>query len=142
VRSRAKADVEWVHPARLGLVFLGGACGAALRETLTLLVPSWGGAPLTLWAINMVGAFLLGLLLESLVRRTDCTAGRLRLLLGTGALGGFTSYSALAFAVAALVHESEVWPAIFYGLGTVLLGALATLLGIVLGARRSRRAGL
>lgn len=124
---------EWLRPASLVLVFIGGVCGAAMRETLMLLFPQTGPTPLTLLAINLIGAFLLGVLLEALIRSTGRRAGRARLLLGTGVLGGFTSYSALALAVAALLAEAQPWLAVAYGLGTIVVGALFTLLGIAVG---------
>jgi len=130
----------------LGLVFIGGTVGTGLREGLTLMLPpitldAGARLPLTTMAINLIGALLLGLLLEALVRR-GLDVGRrrtVRLLLGTGALGGFTTYSALATDSALLVHSGAVGAALAYALGTVLLGGLATWLGIVMGAALHRR---
>ncbi|WP_371740714.1 CrcB family protein, partial [Frigoribacterium sp. CFBP 13712] len=83
----------------IGLVALGGTIGTGLREALALSFPAAPGSiPVTILLINVVGAFALGLLLESLMRRGP-DAGRrrdLRLFIGTGVLGGFTTYSALA----------------------------------------------
>lgn len=129
----------------LGLVVLGGAVGTALREGLSLALPAvdlaGGRLPLGTVAINLLGALLLGLLLEMLVRRGHDAGGRraVRLLLGTGLLGGFTTYSALATDSALLMQGGMVAVALAYALGTVLLGGLATLLGIVLGAALHRR---
>ncbi|MBD4267628.1 CrcB family protein, partial [Xanthomonas citri pv. citri] len=52
----------------LGLVFAGGVVGTAVREALSLAFPAIGGVPVTIFAINVVGAFALGMLLEALVR--------------------------------------------------------------------------
>ena len=130
----------------LGLVFLGGAAGTALREALSLLLPpvalaSGPSLPLTTVGINLLGALLLGVLLEALVRQGVDTGGRrtLRLLLGTGLLGGFTTYSALATDSALLLHGGELGAAVGLALGTVLLGGAATWLGIVIGATGHRR---
>jgi fluoride exporter len=58
---------------------------------------------------------------------------------GTGFLGGFTTYSALAVDTVQLLRFGEVALATAYAFGTLLLGATATWLGIVVGrARRSR----
>ncbi|WP_174843176.1 CrcB family protein [Cryobacterium luteum] len=124
----------------LGLVFVGGTAGTALREGLGLLLPAGTGLPLITLGINLVGALLLGLLLEALVRRGADAAGRrrLRLLLGTGLLGGFTTYSALASDSALLLQGGEIQRAVAYALGTVLLGGLATWLGVVLAAALHR----
>ncbi|KGJ72527.1 membrane protein [Cryobacterium roopkundense] len=122
------------------LVFAGGTAGTALREAVGLLTPS-GGFPLTTMGINVTGAFLLGALLEALVRRGP-DAGRrrgTRVLLGTGVLGGFTTYSALATDTSLLFADGNVGAALLYAGGTLVLGALATWLGIAASAARHRR---
>jgi len=94
----------------------------------------------TILLINVVGAFALGLLLESLVRRGP-DAGRrrdLRLLVGTGVLGGFTTYSALAVDTATLLGDA-LPIAINYGVGSVVLGAVASWVGITVSAALHRR---
>ena len=116
----------------LTLVFAGGTVGTALRELLVITVPPVAGVPVVIVGINIVGAFLLGLLLETLTRRgpDEGRRRRLRLLLGTGVLGGFTTYSALATDTTVLLTGGAVGPALLYALGTVLIGALASWLGI------------
>ncbi|WP_197555014.1 fluoride efflux transporter FluC [Trueperella pecoris] len=77
------------------LVGLGGAIGAVLRHLLTL-----GSVhPVAvIFGINIAGAFLLGLLAATV-------SGKPRLFLGTGILGGFTTYSALAVDTVRLLHD-------------------------------------
>ena len=135
-----------LHWGFLGLVFLGGTVGTALREALALVLPPVDLAagvrlPLTTLGINLLGALLLGLLLEALVRRgTDAGRRRtVRLLLGTGLLGGFTTYSALATDSVLLLQGGATGVAIAYGLGSVLFGGVATWLGILIGAALQRR---
>lgn len=124
----------------LGLVGVGGAIGTGMREALSLLFPPVGGVSLTIAAVNVVGAFVLGFLLESLLRRGDDSGRRreLRLFAGTGILGGFTTYSALAADTAVLLADSRPVLAVAYALGTVVVGFGATLLGLGLAARRGR----
>ena len=124
----------------LGLVAAGGAIGTAVREALSLAIPPVDGLPVTIFAINVVGAFLLGVLLETLVRRGPENDRRraVRLFAGTGVLGGFTTYSALATDTALLLGGSPL-PALAYALGTVLLGGLASAAGIGAAARVARR---
>lgn len=90
------------------LVFVGGAVGAGLRFTATNLAPIDG-----IWttlAINLVGAFALGVLTAIALRRGT---ERLRLLFGTGLLGGFTTYSAFAFDASVLAASGNwVWLAL------------------------------
>jgi CrcB protein len=140
-----------LHWRYVGLVALGGVFGTAAREALALAlplrIPAAGGFPLAILLINVGGAFLLGLLLEALTRRGSDTGRRrtLRLLLGTGFLGGFTTYSALATDTALLLGAPVAGPfglAAGYALGSVLAGAIATWAGIAVGAVAFRhRAG-
>ncbi|WP_312875763.1 CrcB family protein [Arthrobacter terrae] len=82
-----------------------GAVGTLVRYALTTVIPAPGGWPLTTLLVRLAGAFLLGLLLESLVRR-GIDAGKLRilrLLVGTGFMGAFTTNSSLAVDVTMLL---------------------------------------
>ena len=117
--------------SNLAIVALGGAVGTGLRYVITLVVPRWAGVPIATLGINVVGAFLLGLLLELLADRSLDTgwSRRIRLGVGTGGLGGFTTYSALATETAALAI-TRPGVAIGYAFGTVLIGAAASIAGI------------
>jgi CrcB protein len=125
----------------LGLVALGGAVGTAAREALSLGVPAVGGVPVIILAINVVGAFALGLLLDALTRRgaDDGVRRDMRLLLGTGVLGGFTTYSALATGTSLLLTTGQAGAGIAYGLATVVLGGLATFAGVAVAASVARK---
>jgi CrcB protein len=116
---------------------VGGAAGTACREALTLVIPTLGDVHISIVAINVVGAFLLGLLGEALTRpgidpatRVDAT-----LLLGTGFCGGFTTYSTLATDTAVLNSNGHLTEAVVYATATLVIGGLATFAGMVLGAR-------
>ena len=128
-----------LRPSSIAVVFLGGAVGTGLREALSLAFPPLNGVPWAIFGINIVGAFLLGLLLESLARRgPDVGQRRLtRLLLGTGVMGGFTTYSALAADTASLIGSGRSTMALAYGIATVVIGALATWAGIAAGVSLS-----
>ncbi|RLP71528.1 CrcB family protein [Mycetocola manganoxydans] len=119
----------------MGLVILGGTVGTAARELLTLSIPDLGGFPLAIFLINVVGSFALGLLLERLGSAT-LTGSKLRgrLLLGTGFLGGFTTYSALATHTAQLFGGQEVATGILYAIGTLVTGLVAAIVGIRISA--------
>jgi len=121
-------------------VWLGGAGGTAARYLLGSQVAGGSQLPLTTLMINLVGAFLLGVLLERLGRATAEPERRrlVRLFAGTGFLGGFTTYSALATEVVQLGQAGLAAQAVAYALGTVLLGAVASLAGILAGARLGR----
>jgi CrcB protein len=124
----------------VGLVFAGGTVGTAVRELLVITVPPAAGVAGVIVGINVGGAFLLGLLLETLTGRGRDEGRRrqVRLLLGTGLLGGFTTYSALATDTSLLLAENRLGLALLYALGTVLLGALASWAGIIAAAALNR----
>lgn len=127
-----------LHPAHIiGLVIAGGSAGTLLRVGLIEIFPQVAGITEGVFVSNLVGALFLGFLLERLLRAGPEThnAKRTRLLLGTGFAGGFTTYSSLALNSAQLLLAGDMLLGIGYGLGTVLFGAGATFIGILLGTR-------
>lgn len=124
----------------IALVFLGGSLGTAARDGVSLAVAPVARIPVAILLVNLVGAFVLGLLLESLARRGPVHGRRraLRLFAGTGFCGGFTTYSALAFDSALLLDDGHPLQGLGYPLLTVIIGALATCLGILVAARAHR----
>lgn len=130
----------YLRPGPVLLVAAGGALGTGLRHGLGLALPPVDGVAVTIVVINVVGAFLLGALLETLARRgTDDDRGRrARLFLGTGVLGGFTTYSALATDTVLLLEDRPV-VALAYAGATLVLGLLATVAGIATAHRAAGR---
>ena len=92
------------------------------------------------FGINVLGAFLLGVLLELLARHSvdDARSRRIRLGIGTGGLGGFTTYSALATETVTLA-TAHPGLATAYALGTVVFGGAASIAGISLARTLNRR---
>ncbi|WP_336659663.1 fluoride efflux transporter FluC [Leucobacter sp. USHLN153] len=123
------------------LVGAGGVFGTAARFLLSEAIPKAGGVPVGILLINLTGAFILGVLLEALALRGSDTGGRriARLFFGTGVLGGYTTYSTLATDSALLIHDGRAGTAALYAVGTVLLGAVASVLGILLARRVSQK---
>ncbi|MGO2550911.1 fluoride efflux transporter FluC [Glutamicibacter arilaitensis] len=139
--SQNSAPRVYLRLGLLLLVFLGGALGTAARQALGMLFPEASVVPVSIFIANILGAFLLGMLLEALSRRGRDVGRRrsLRLLLGTGFMGGFTTYSALATGTMQLLRSGAMPWALAYPLGTVILGALATWCGIAVGAKWAAR---
>lgn len=134
-REMRPLHLRWRY---IGLVAAGGAIGTGIRAGLSAVIPTPGGIPVGIFLINITGAFFLGALLESLARRGSDEGPRrhLRLFLGTGVAGGYTTYSSLADD-GALLLSSQPAIGLLYVLATVLLGALATYAGIRVAAALS-----
>lgn len=85
----------WFSPAVLLLVIAGGAIGVAVRAVIVVPLGDVANplvVPVVTLAVNLLGAFTLGVI----VGRLDDHHPRLRAFLGTGVMGGFTTYSAFA----------------------------------------------
>ncbi|SNT37110.1 CrcB protein [Rhodococcoides kyotonense] len=112
----------------LGMVAAGGSLGAPTRYVVgDLWTPPACAFPWSTFAINIVGAFALGLLLETLTRSGSDVGRRrsIRLLLGTGFLGTFTTYSSLVVDTDLLIHHGRIALAAVYAAGSVLVGLCA-----------------
>lgn len=111
------------------VVFLGGGLGAALRYLLSLAMagPRADAFPYPTLAINLLGALLIGILVEALALKFEASA-TLRLFLVTGILGGFTTYSAFALESVLLLERGAYGNLVLYivasALGTIVLALL------------------
>lgn len=126
--------------SRAGLVALGGTVGTAARAALETAAPAAPGAvPWTTFGINVAGSFLLGMLLEGLVRRGQDEGRRraVRLLVGTGALGGFTTYSTFAAETEQLLSGGAVLLGAGYAVASVASGVGSAVVGILVARRQS-----
>ena len=126
------------------LVFLGGGAGALARALLQAAFPVSGTLPVTVLVVNWVGAFLLALLTGALLAAAPggvvpARAEELRLTLGTGFLGGFTTYSTFALALAQLTLDGYWGVAAAYALLSLVGGYLLAWAGWQLGGRWERR---
>lgn len=114
------------------LVACGGAAGGIGREAVGALLPTepgtWGWAVLV---VNAVGGFALAALLARLAQRPS---ERVRLVVGTGLLGGATTFSGLVVEAVLLAEVAPLSAAAY------VLVAVGTLLGAAwLGARAGGR---
>jgi CrcB protein len=128
-------------PVSVGLVAAGGSLGAAAREAVAQALPApASGFPVSTLAVNLSGAFLLGVLLEAIARAGDDRGRRrrARLLAGTGFMGAYTTYSTFAVESDQLLRAGRVGTAVAYVAATVAGGLIVTAAGITLAAWRSR----
>ncbi|KAF1046287.1 fluoride efflux transporter CrcB [Xylophilus sp.] len=105
------------------IVFLGGGFGSALRHGANLLAARWTGAgwPFGTLAINVLGSLLMGVVAEAFALRSGWSP-QLRLLLVTGILGGFTTFSTFSLETALLHERGDTGQALLYVAASVLLG--------------------
>ncbi|MFJ4285008.1 fluoride efflux transporter FluC [Paenarthrobacter nicotinovorans] len=137
--TKSKRPVH-LHWGFMGIVAAGGVVGALTRYGLGVVIPAPGSWPLPTLVINLSGALALGALLEGLARRGPDVGSRrvVRLALGTGFLGAYTTYSTLAVDAVHLLGAGAVPAAAGYLAASFLGGAAATTTGIWLGAWHHR----
>lgn len=116
------------------LVAVGGAAGSLARYAAGLAGQRLfgGGFPFGVLFVNLTGSFLIGLGAELLARRFGA-APELRLLLLTGFLGGYTTFSTFSLDAIVLYERGEIPAAILYVLVSVIVGLAAVVAGVALG---------
>jgi CrcB protein len=116
------------------IVGMGGFLGTVLRYLLTLIpIPNHAGFPVITLAINVLGAFLIGLFAGLSSRYAGANAD-LMAFLRVGICGGFTTFSAFALEIANLFGAGKTGVGIAYILLSLLLGVAAVVAGRALGA--------
>lgn len=115
-------------------VVIGAGIGGGLRYVLGgWMAERWGTAfPWHTLVINVSGAFLLGLLMAMSIDR-GLVSDDWRLFLGTGVLGGFTTFSTLSYESIALLEQGFALQGAANMFGSGLLGLGAAALGLFLG---------
>lgn len=115
------------------LVASGGAIGSLLRYyvgqwALRLAGPAFPWGTLT---VNVVGCFVIGVFAELILRRFDASP-ELRLLLITGFLGGFTTFSAFSLDAISLFERGAAVSGAVYIFASVGLSMAAVMAGLAL----------
>lgn len=120
--------------ANLLLVGLGGALGAILRYLLALGFSRLPGGiwPWPTFTANLAGGLAMGLLAGWLSLRGAEDGERVRLLMGVGLLGGFTTFSAFSLETLMMVERRAWGQAALYAGASVVLSTLAVFLGLLL----------
>jgi len=111
------------------LVGLGGAVGSMARYGVGRLV-GVTGFPVATLVVNVVGSLLMGVLVGWLARTTPAWSEEARLLLATGVLGGFTTFSTFSLDAITLIERGEVAQASAYIALSLLLSLGALVLGL------------
>lgn len=112
------------------LVMSGGAIGAGLRFGLSRALPyTEQGWPWSTFAANILGGLAMGVL-AAWVLRGDNSAEPLRLFVGVGVLGGFTTFSAFSLEMVKMIEQGQTGLATGYALASVLLACGALFAGM------------
>ena len=116
------------------LVALGGAGGSMARFAVAEWAGQrWGAAfPWGTFIANISGALLIGLLMGIVLSR-PAIAPQYRLLLGTGFLGGYTTFSSWMFESWALADGGELWRAGANVALSIVAGLAAAWIGLQIG---------
>ena len=115
-------------------VAVGGAIGSVFRYSIGQLTTNvLGTTPvLATFAVNVSGSFLLGIF-YTLCNERLITSIELRVLIGIGLIGGYTTFSTFSFETIGLIESGESIKAIANILANLLFGISAAYLGILMG---------
>ncbi|MFG2642914.1 CrcB family protein [Streptomyces sp. NPDC048370] len=126
----------------VGVVAAGGALGATARYGASLAWPTPAGAfPWTTLTVNATGCAAIGVLMVLVAEVATAPPPLLRPFIGTGILGGFTTFSTYALDTQRLLSTGEAARGVAY-LGATVVAALASVV-VATGVTRRvvRRAG-
>lgn len=114
------------------LVALGGALGASGRHGLSVLTLRWFGPgfPMGTLLANIIGSALMGLLIGWLAFRGADNMQSLRLFIGVGILGGFTTFSAFSLDSFLMLEKKNYAAFAGYVSASVLVSLAALALGL------------
>lgn len=135
---------------KVALVCAGGFCGTLARYLLMapllrltgLLFPtSPNGFPYDIFIINLSGAFALGLL-YGLVERGAAFAPEVRLLVGTGFLGAYTTFSTFVYGGDKLLMSGSLITGVLYLCGSIVLGVVCAWVGMFVASSITARSRL
>lgn len=118
----------------LVLVAFGGAVGSVFRYlvgvwAVRLFGPSF---PWGTFAVNVVGSFFIGLMVEMIARRFDASA-EMRVFIVTGIIGGFTTWSSFTLDTMVLLERGAALSAFAYLAGSLVISFAAVFAGLALG---------
>lgn len=115
------------------LVFIGGGLGASLRHAVNQLCGRLFGAgfPYGTFIINVTGSLVMGLIAGYLAFKGQA-AQPWRLFIMVGVLGGYTTFSSFSLDAVTLYERGAMLAALFYVVGSVLLGIAGLVAGLAL----------
>ena len=114
------------------IVAIGGGVGSALRYLTSVLVNRYfsGQFPLATFLVNVLGCFLIGLLM-GYIAKNQLEDSTLKWLLVTGFCGGYTTFSAFGHENISLMQNGQSLTAFAYIAASILLGLAAVWMGLL-----------
>ena len=112
------------------LVALGGGIGSVLRYGASLVINT-KYFPWSTLVVNIIGSFLIGLILALSIKE-ESFLYHWKLFLATGVCGGFTTFSAFSLENMELLQSGKYLLAITYIIVSVVLGIASAFLGFKL----------
>ncbi len=111
------------------LISLGGAVGTAARYGLSLWLPQVAGTrfPWATLSVNLLGSFLLAIIMFAGLR-AGILSPTWRMTLGTGVMGGFTTYSTFSYETLSYLQAGN-WRLGLANTAATLVGCLAAAAG-------------
>lgn len=119
---------------QLMLVALGGAIGSVARFKLSGLVLRYSldwRFPFPTFTVNIIGCLIIGIL-AGLASREGFISADMRVLLFTGLVGGFTTFSAFGLETMVLLREGHIGIAAAYVVASIVVGLAVMWLGFEL----------
>ena len=115
-------------------VFFGGGIGSAARYVMQGIVYRWLGTgfPYGTLLVNVLGSFLIGLLMTTFEERFLLNPS-LRIFLTIGILGGFTTLSSFSYETVMMLRDAEYWNASLNVVMNVFVCFGATYIGVFTG---------
>lgn len=121
--------MEVINLQKIIYVGIGGAIGAAIRYIVTIQSAKMinSNIPLGTLVVNVVGGFLIGVIMELSVS-TDFISPNMKLFLTTGIMGGLTTFSTFSFETVNLINDGRY----ILGVVNILLNVILSIGGVAL----------
>lgn len=119
-------------PVAVALGAIPGALGRYYLGNSLANVAGMPNFPIATLGVNLLGCFLLGLFVALTLKKWPVSP-EIRLMVVTGFIGSFTTFSSYELDLAHLTAMQQWWRCGVYGVGSPLLGLLCLWSGIALG---------